>query len=373
MIRVGFVRGSYLNNYEAQNYYFHRKDIQLTGISSLFPIHQCFHFPVIKLISVADIPMFKRGVKFISNRTLGDSQILFGLESQAQNFDILHTADPHYYYSYQLALMRQLKRIKHLLVTSWETIPFNNEGTLSKKRIKRFVLKAADHFICYSLRAKDSLVLEGISEKKISTIPLGVDLKRMENKKSKSNNLSFLFIGRLVEEKGVLDAYNVFRKVIGKVSGGSMFTFTIAGGGPLKSTLEKQIHKDSLDQRVTVQLYGYEEIPSLYHNADIVILPSKSTSTWEEQYGMVFLESMAAGIPIVAYDSGSVSELVQDAGLLSAEGNLDQLTKSVLQLIADKNLREKIGTIGRERAVKHFDSQNSAKKIQNLYHQLYNS
>ena len=136
MIKVAFVRGKYLNNFEGQNYLFKDKDIQLVGISSLRPIHTNFAFPVIKLPSFADITGIGRAVKVISNRTFGDSQVLFGLGKYAGEFDIFHTADPHYYYSYQLAKLRNENKIKKLLVTSWETIPFNNESIPQKKRLR---------------------------------------------------------------------------------------------------------------------------------------------------------------------------------------------------------------------------------------------
>ena len=126
MIDVCFVRGKYLNNFEGQNYLFKQNEIKFTAVSSLFPLNRHFPFSVKKLPSLADFPFFGREIKYLSNRLLGDLQILYGLENIANKFDIFHTADPHYYYSYQLAKLRKRNLIKKLIVTSWETIPFNN-------------------------------------------------------------------------------------------------------------------------------------------------------------------------------------------------------------------------------------------------------
>ena len=141
MIKVGFIRGKYLNNFEGQNYLFPKRDIQFTAVSSRYPLNNKFPFPVIKLASPLDIPMFQQGIKFFANRLLGDSQMLFGLEKLYDRFDIFHTADPHYYYTFQLAKLRKKRLIKKLISTSWETIPFNNETVLKKKQIKYFSLK----------------------------------------------------------------------------------------------------------------------------------------------------------------------------------------------------------------------------------------
>ena len=106
MIRVAWVRGAYLNDFEGQNYELKHSNIHLTGISSRYPLDASVRFPVIKLASPADIPRLpiirtlpgvEKATKYIFNRALGDSQLLFGLEKLTGSFDIFHTADPHYY------------------------------------------------------------------------------------------------------------------------------------------------------------------------------------------------------------------------------------------------------------------------------------
>src|SRR5258708_1315102 len=136
MIRVAFVRGKYLNISEGQNFIFNSKDaVKLTGISSQKPLHDSLPFPTIKLTSLS-ANFEGRIPRIVANRTIGDIQNLKGLEELASRFDAFHSADPHYYYSYQLARMRAQGRIKTLISTWCETIPFNNESTYAKKRIK---------------------------------------------------------------------------------------------------------------------------------------------------------------------------------------------------------------------------------------------
>jgi glycosyltransferase involved in cell wall biosynthesis len=368
MIRVAWVRGKYLNPFEGQNYVFTDPDIRLTGISSLRPIDGGLPFPVIRFPSLPDIdrPIFADlFIKYLTNRLIGDRQILFGLEKIRNDYDIFHTADPHYYYSYQLALLRQKKLINKLLVTSWETIPFNNEGTLRKSSNKKFVLKNSDAFLCYSLRAKESLILEGVGQDKISLIRAGVDLKNFFPKFHKKPFKTLLFVGRLVEEKGVIDLYQAYRG-----AGLKDWCLKIIGNGGLKKDLLTRIKKDGLKNKVSIADVGYRNIPDIYRHADILIIPSKTTRTWEEQYGMVMVEGLASGLPLIAYDSGSLPELMDGKGLLVKEGDTDSLARAILRLAKDDHLRAKLGKMGRERAEAEFDCRQQARKLADLYRQL---
>lgn len=368
-INAALVRGAYLNNFEGQNYLFKNTSVLLTGISSLLPIHKTFPFNVIRLPSVADIPFFQREIRFVSNRIIGDSQILFGLEKYSSLFDIFHTADPHYYYSYQLAKLRNKNKIKKLIVTSWETIPFNNEIIPIKKKNKYFVLNNADHFLCYTERAKECLIREGVEISKISVINLGVDLSVFNKTSNKKNGYTtILFVGRLVEEKGIMDVYEVFKKLYMK---NKNIRLRILGNGTLKHKLTKRIVSDNLNDFISIETSTYKQIPEVYKESDIFILPSKSTNKWEEQYGMVFVEAMASGLPIVTYDTGAIKEIVGESGIICKENDMQTLYRSLHALITDKNKRLKIGTMGRRRAEEKFDSRIAAKKILELYKSVF--
>lgn len=392
MIKVAFVRGKYLNNFEGQNY--RLKDIKLTGIASKYSLHKQFPFPVIRLSSIADLEnlgilgrssMWRKVVKVLGNRILGDSQILFGLESFAGSFDLFHTADPHYYFSYQLAKLRSKNKIMKLLVTSWETIPFNNEGVKAKKRIKYFTLRHADHFICHTEKAKRCLVKEGVSDNKITVIRLGVDLSKFKVHSSKfktrrGNGITILFVGRLVEEKGVLDLYEAFKNIkyqsrlnrdkTTKQKAKINLELKIIGQGGLKFKLEKLISKDGLGSCVSIETKDYEDMPSVYQEVDILVFPAKRTKTWEEQYGMVLTEAMASGLPIIAYNTGAISEIMGDSGILIRERNIKELSAWINRLIDANYLRFKLSRMGRERAEKMFDSRKTAKSIAEIYMEL---
>lgn len=358
MIKVALVRGKYLNNYEGQNFRLPKNRVALSAIASRFPLDTNVNFPLIELPSLSDFD--SKFTKIIANRTLGDSQILFGLEKYAGKFDIFHSADPHYYYSYQLARLRQRRTINRLLLTSWETIPFNNETVKHKKLIKKFSMSNADLFLCYTQKAKDCLIKEGVKENKIKVIKLGVDLSRFCQSQSTTKDLTLLFVGRLVEEKGALDLYEAFKKTEGK-------RLKIVGTGPLESKIERLIKKDRLSDSVTIENKTYPEMPKVYQSADIFVMPSRRTKTWEEQYGMVLIEAMASGLPIIAYNTGVIAENLGSAGILIKENDVGELSRQIRRLVQSKTLRLKLGTMGKKRAHDFFDSRKFATKIVNLY------
>jgi len=373
-MRVSFIRGAYLNNFEGQNFDFtNQSDISFCGYSSLFPIDSNVPFPIVRLLSIADIqkiPLLNSPVRYISNRILGDSQILWGLENHIYSSDIVHIADPHYYYSYQAAVLKKKRVVKKLISTWWETIPFNNEGTSAKKYIKQFVMNETDVFLCYTEKARDCLIQEGVDTQKIATIPLGVDLNKFNLNKNEHNEFTVLFVGRLVVEKGVLDLYEVFKKIA--KANGKTVKLRLVGTGPLESKLKRLIEKDNLTKQVTVESRSYREMSEVYQQSDVLCVPSKKTSSWEEQYGMVFIEAMACGIPIVSYLTGAIPEIVKDCGFILNEGDREQMEKSLIRLRTDEKLCHKIGTMGRERAEEYFNARKTSKNIYNLYKSLAN-
>jgi glycosyltransferase involved in cell wall biosynthesis len=145
------------------------------------------------------------------------------------------------------------------------------------------------------------LIKEGVPEEKIAVVKLGVDLKKFRppDQKPKSATAQILFVGRAVDEKGINDLKKAIKG--------------------LKANL-KIVKFGTLD---------YSAMPKIYQKADLLIFPSKKTKTWEEQYGMVLVEAMASALPIVAYDSGAIKEVVGEAGILVPENNLQQLALKV--------------------------------------------
>jgi glycosyltransferase involved in cell wall biosynthesis len=91
---------------------------------------------------------------------------------------------------------------------------------------------------------------------------------------------------------------------------------------------------------------GYvEDMPALYRGADAVIVSSRA-----EGFGLPALEAMACGTPVVAFDNTSLPEVVGDAGLLAADGQVDALAAATQRVLTDRRLHDELGERGVERA-----------------------
>ncbi len=368
MLRVAWVRGAFINNFEGQNYIFNDSNVLIKGIGSKRPIHEKLPFETMKFYSLAD--MHNPVVDAISRRLLGDSQILYNLESVAGDFDIFHTADPHYYYSYQLARLRRKNKIKKLIITSWEVVPNNNESIAAKKRIKYYVLDSVDHAVCYTEKAKNVLVEEGVPANKISVVQLGVDLNKFNhNKKISHSNVKILFVGRLVEEKGVMEGLEAVIRLISRVP--TKIEFQIVGSGPLKARIFKRIKEAGINGSARVLALEYEDMYDAYHNCDILIAPSKITRTWQEQYGMVLVEAMASGLVVVSSNTGAIPEVVGNAGICLDNVSTSEICNVLEKLILDKNYRQSLQNKAVERARVRFDAAKTAKEIGKIYHKVW--
>jgi glycosyltransferase involved in cell wall biosynthesis len=150
-----------------------------------------------------------------------------------------------------------------------------------------------------------------------------------------------LFVGRLSETKGVQGLLEAI------VRCPSETTLVIAGDGHLRPTLEQHARGLGLD-RERVQFIGYvhdrARLRELYAGCALVVVPS----LWPEPFGIVGLEALAAGKPVVANDVGGVSEWLEDGrvGLLARPGDVEDLAEKISSLIRQPALRRELGSNG---------------------------
>ena len=380
-MKIAVVRGAFLNQFEMQNFVPMTKKHQITAFSSLKPINDQIGFSVIKLPSPMDllniIPAHqgRRITRGVLNRFFIDAHYLLGLEKKLQGFDIVHCAETYYHFAQQCLNAKKKKFVKKVVSTVWENTAFNNEGVWGRKKFKKRAIEEIDHFIAISQGAYKGLISEGCQKEKITIIPVGVDLEKFKVQseklkiKDKAKQITILFVGRLEEEKGVKEFLRVFKQITDSKQQKTI-KLRIVGKGSLKSWIKRWIVNNQQENNITIEQHSYQEMPQIYQEADIFVLPSKKTKTWQEQFGMVLIEAMASSLPIITTRSGAIPEVVGDCGILVDEASVSQLSQALERLIKDKFLRTKLGKMGRARAEKYFDSQKIAKKIEKVYENL---
>lgn len=373
--KVAIVRGKFLNAYEMQLFEPLAQKYDITAFASLAPYHDSFVFPVVKLLSPMDLPEFPKKMGII-NRIYTDAHYLFGLEERLKGFDIVHSAETYFNYTQQAIRAKEKRYVKKVVATVLENIPFNNEGILGRKAFKKNARENLDHIVALTQRTKDTLLLEGATEEKISVISHGInttiftpakDLQVRLGKNKK--NWIILFSGRLEVYKGVYEILYA-AKLLTLQLPDYQFTFRFVGSGSEKNKLISLVKKLGIERNVEFKDVAYNHMPDEYRKADLFWAPSKPSATYQEQYCTALLEAQAAGLPIVTTCSGGIPENIGEAGILVGPGDFYSLKETMMKYILSPKLRLNFSQKARERAEKVHNVSVISKKIDALYQSL---
>ena len=234
-------------------------------------------------------------------------------------------------------------------------------------RIDKKVAKKTDKLIVVSqFSKKEVLKYYKIPEDKIIVIPNGVDNKifSIQNRKQKLKKKTFnlLFVGRLVARKApqyLIEALPLIIKEIPNVK------LIIIGSGPLKGVLLKRIKQLGLTGKVSI----FSGVPinilaKIYAISDLFIFHS-----FYEAQGIVLLEAMSSGVPIIGTKIGGIPDTIihNKCGMLIKPGDPKSISNAVINLYKNKSKMDKFVKNGLERIEKNYLWHNLAKKIEKIY------
>ncbi len=194
----------------------------------------------------------------------------------------------------------------------------------------------------------------------------GVDTRRFQPLDSSTGRpFTIGYVGRLVPAKGV----DLLLRALSELSGD--WRLRIVGGGPEREALLALAAALGIAARVQFSPQQPSvAMPAVYHTLDALVLPSRRTRRWQEQFGRVLTEAMACAIPVVGATSGAIPDVVGVAGLLFPEGDVRALTGQLRRLQQDAALRAELGQLGRRRVEKHFTQEVVAAKFLTVYREL---
>jgi glycosyltransferase involved in cell wall biosynthesis len=156
----------------------------------------------------------------------------------------------------------------------------------------------------------------------------------------------------------VLEAMHKLRRELPELA------YTIVGDGGDRPRLEALARSLRVDQRVTFAGWqNHFELAEAYRACDVFVLPSA-----QEGFGLVFLEAMATGKPVLAARAGAVPEVVVDGetGVLVDYGDVDALAAAILRLSRDAGLRRTLGEAGRKRFLEQFSFEQATNRVGEL-------
>lgn len=278
------------------------------------------------------------------------------------NYDIIHFHDEEDLSFPLFSFLTKKPKIFHV-----RTLP-SNFGFYKKNSLSRLVLRSvADFYISQTNYNRDLLVNLGISIKRITVLPNGIDTQKFKPNTNKKINNLILFVGRLGREKGLHVLLNSLKcidipvrlVIIGPKADYKYFERIMK---LIRKQEEKGIHK--------IEYLGsleHNKLVEWYQKASVFACPS-----FMESFPTANLEALSCETPVVASKIGGIPEQVKDKvnGILVPPNNSEKLAYALKRLLTDKQLRETYGKEGR-RTVKHFFSSDQViKKLIKIYEMM---
>jgi glycosyltransferase involved in cell wall biosynthesis len=177
---------------------------------------------------------------------------------------------------------------------------------------------------------------------------------------------SFLigYVGRFVEAKDVKTLFKAVKLLDGTVD----WHLVLLGNGPQRHEYEELIHEFGMTEKVTFhRAVSHNEVPQILNAFDVLVLPSKTTPKWKEQFGHVLIEAMACGVPVIGSSSGEIPNVIGNAGLVFKEGDAEDLRAKLIMLSENPHLREVLRQSGIQRVKERFTDARIAANMIAMY------
>jgi glycosyltransferase involved in cell wall biosynthesis len=249
-------------------------------------------------------------------------------------------------------VMRQVKNGSTLYSTPKDFM--RGIRSLLRLRNNRSLISNIDLFVALTQNVKKSYVGAGFPSEKIEIIPPILDEKFLiEHDSTFEEPFQLLHIGYLKGHKGV-DRLIPIAENLNEISERD-FKLTIVGEGPLKSKLKKQKEKSRLGESIELKgRISNDKLPEVYAKHDLFLYPGR----WDEPFGRIFIESLAAGTPVISTETGLTTELE----VIETVENEEDFPQKIKNILSKEELssRSKKG----KRVVEQFKFQNTIPRIE---------
>ena len=241
----------------------------------------------------------------------------------------------------------------------YHLLPQHGLPQWQEESVRRFLSRKECRIIAMSGTVRRKFVATGYQQTQL--VYHGVEML-LEPGDRQNHPRKLLYTGQIREGKGVhvlLEALKRVKDVFPDIS------LDIFGGGDER--YESQLKNISQANSLPVVFHGSlprEELLQRYAEYDVFVLPTLR----EEPFGIVMIEAMNAGLPVIASNAGGPTEIIVDGetGLLFKQGNADELTKAIIRLCKDDALYQTISDNGYQLVKERFDIDNSVSQIEEI-------
>ena len=300
---------------------------------------------------------------------------------KTNHFDIIHF---HGYRTFQnLVVYYYLKKYDvPYVLQAHGSLP----RIMAKKRLKWIydtffgygLLRDASRVIALNIVEAEQYKAMGVPEEKITIIPNGIDLSEYAVMPAKGcfkkkfgipdDKKVILYLGRIHKTKGIDFLVKAYAYLINEMK---IKNVTLAIAGPDDGYLReiKELTNTlGISKHVlfTGPLYGRDKLEA-YVDSEFCVLPSRY-----ETFPMTVLEAYASGRSVIASEVGGLKDLIMngETGLLFEPGNIKQLAESMLNLVNDSDLAERMGLKGKELVEENFAIERVVNKLEKVYEEV---
>jgi len=301
------------------------------------------------------------------------------IELMKNNFDIVHAHDFFLFGSVIAGFITKIKRYPLIITCHTNKLTYDSKiksvfQDFYILTVGKFILRGARKVIVHNVENKRIFSELGLNNLEI--IPNGIhpqeyiaDLRDIIHIKEKfglkENERILLFVGRLVNRKGILDlvkAYIIIYKSCPYTK------LIIVGDGPLKDSLKKMILNYKLEQNVIFTGFvSFYELVLCYHIADLTVVPS----TFGETQGIVTLESFICGTPLVVSNLPCFTQMLPKENIcVFSPGNFEQLAEKIIGLFQDDLSLKKLSEGCKEFVESNYGWEIIYRKMDHLYNSI---
>jgi len=266
---------------------------------------------------------------------------------------------------YYLILLKFLKK-NIIFDTSWaywNTKRYVKKPFLISKFLWKVFLRNTKTVSCNKATLK-SLKIYKI---KPYYLPHGIDTEifrpkdqkqKNKNQQNTNNQTKILYIGRLIQEKGIKDILKISEEF-------KNCKFIFVGEGPLQKLIKQKLIKYKNIKYIPF-INNKRKLAEIYASSDIFILNSYATQKWEEWFGIALIEAMSCGLPCISTDCIGPKEIITNNknGILIPQKNQQVLKQAISKLLKNKQSRIKLGKQARKTAVQNYDIKKLAKQAE---------
>jgi glycosyltransferase involved in cell wall biosynthesis len=264
---------------------------------------------------------------------------------------------------------------KPLVIFGWENL--DRRLSWLRRWVRKFVMATAKLIIAGNRDGEVLLRQWGYSGL-IEVMPqIGVDAQLFAastrfSRTGSKHEFHIGYLGRLAYQKGVDIILTALRQL--RDSRGLNCRLIICGSGAEEEALRQEAEKLQINDLITWKGgVSHHQAPEAISQFDVLVLPSRTTSTWKEQFGHVLIEAMAMGVPVVGSDSGDIPNVIGRDDLVFPEEDAAGLAAILERMIKDPEWCQEAGKYGMERVYQNYTHEKIATRSLDLWNRVLTS